>query len=70
MQDAKRQVEYLISQGAGPANPEATALMSDAQKRFDPLQPEHVSVQVAQNQGWWADNYDDALNRYLAAIGA
>lgn len=70
MQDAKLQVEYLLAQGGGPANPEGSAMLSDDQKRLDPMQPEHFRVQVPQNKDWWAENYDTALNRYLEVIGA
>ncbi|MGE3871485.1 MAG: ABC transporter substrate-binding protein [Parvibaculaceae bacterium] len=69
MQDPKLQAEYLRLQGGGPPNPAASALLTPELKRVDPMQPEHLSVQVRQDQNWWADNYDQALNRYLETIG-
>ncbi len=77
-QDPQRQVELLGILGNGPVNPAAAALVPEAMKRFDPMQPQHRAVQAELNAEWWnspsgkGDKSNDTLVRevWLDALSA
>ena len=65
-QDPERQVELLRLMSNGPANPAAHALVPDELKRFDCSSPENLARQVIMDMQWYADNGDEAFERFLA----
>ncbi len=58
MQDAGRQIEFTNLRRLGPANPEATAAMPKALRKYDPTQQKNLAQQVIADSKWWADNFD------------
>lgn len=66
----ERQIELLTLQGNGPANVNAIPMVPEELKRVNPTTPENWDVQVPMDVHWFAENYDEALNRYLDFISA
>jgi putative spermidine/putrescine transport system substrate-binding protein len=53
----------------GPMNPAANALIPEALRGENPSDPANLSRQVIKDNAWYADNYDQALERWLALFG-
>ncbi|EWY41603.1 ABC transporter substrate-binding protein [Skermanella stibiiresistens SB22] len=64
----ERQIVLLDKLGNSPSNPAASALLTAEQRRIDPGYPENLAKQVIRDELWYADHYDDALNKWIDAI--
>ncbi|TJV46110.1 MAG: ABC transporter substrate-binding protein [Mesorhizobium sp.] len=60
-----RQIKLLEALGNGPANPQALATLNDDQKRVNPTS--HLDVGVVEDMKWYADNYDEAVDKWTNA---
>ena len=69
-QDPKEQIVMFDLLGQGPANPAADALIPDASKRYNPVDPANMAKQVALDMPWYAENYGAALDAYTKLISA
>lgn len=56
-QDPQQQIKLFEVMGNGPANPEASALIPDDQRPYDPGQPENLALQVPFNGLWYEEDY-------------
>ena len=56
--------------GQGPANPATDALIPADTKKYNPVDPANMKVQIALDMPWYADNYGAALDAYTKIISA
>jgi putative spermidine/putrescine transport system substrate-binding protein len=70
VQDPQRQLVMFEMLGQGPANPAADALIPADQQRHNCVAPENMAKQLVLNMEWYADNYSQALDKYLGLISA
>lgn len=70
MQDPEKQLVMFEMLGQGPANPAADELIPEDQRRHNPVSDENIAVQIPLDMEWYARNYSDALDKYLAMISA
>jgi putative spermidine/putrescine transport system substrate-binding protein len=66
--DPKRQIVMFEMLGQGPGNPEADALIAPDQRKYNPVDPENMKVQIPLDMPWYADNYGAALDEYTKVI--
>ena len=70
MQDPKEQLGVLDCMGFAPANGAAWDLETEAQRRLDPTRPENAKLQVPIDEAFYADHYDEMLNRFTDLISS
>jgi putative spermidine/putrescine transport system substrate-binding protein len=70
MQDPKEQLGVLDCMGFAPANAAAWDLETEAQRRLDPTRPENAKLQVPIDEAFYADHYDEMLNRFTDLISS
>lgn len=70
IQDPKLQIAIMECYGQGPANPAATALMTEDQRKLHPAAPENLERSIVADTPYWAENFDSVLNAYLDHISA
>lgn len=63
----ERQIRYLELTGNGPANPAVLPLLTEEQKRINPVS--HMDVAFLQNVEWYATQHEAALFTWLDHIG-
>jgi putative spermidine/putrescine transport system substrate-binding protein len=68
--NAEAQVGLLEFLGNGPTNPKAAAAVPAALKRFNPTDPENLTVQLILDGEWWGKNYPQANQEYLDTISS
>jgi putative spermidine/putrescine transport system substrate-binding protein len=68
--DPKKQLIMFEMLGQGPANPETDALIPADQKKYNPVDPANIKLQIALDMPWYADNYGTALDSYTKLISA
>lgn len=66
----ERQIVLLDKLGNSPSNPAASALLNAEQQRIDPGFPANLAKQIIRDETWYADHYDDALNKWIDAIAS
>ena len=66
----ERQIVLLDKLGNSPSNPAASALLTPEQQRIDPGFPANLAKQIIRDETWYADHYDDALNKWIDAIAS
>lgn len=69
-QDPEKQVQMFELMGQGPSNPAADALVPDAIKRFNPVDPANFPKQIALDMDWYEENYGPALDAFLGIASA
>lgn len=69
-QDPEKQLVMFRMLGQGPANPAADALLSEEEKRLNPVDPANAAVQIPLDMDWYEANYTSALDAYLAIISS
>lgn len=69
-QDPAQQAELFRLLGNGPANPAADALLSDDDRRLNPVDPQNFAAQVPLDMDWYEANYGAALDTYLKLISS
>lgn len=69
-QDPEKQLKMFELMGQGPSNSAADALVPDALKRFNPVDPANFPKQVALDMAWYEENYGAALDAYLGIASA
>lgn len=69
-QDPEKQLVMFRMLGQGPANPAADALLSDEEKRYNPVDPANFALQIPLDMPWYEENYGAALDEYLKIISA
>lgn len=67
-QEPEAQIILFELLGNGPVNPEASALVPDEMKPYDPSSPENYAKQIPADAEWYAENSATVLNRYIEAI--
>jgi putative spermidine/putrescine transport system substrate-binding protein len=68
--DPARQIVLLDKLGNSPSNPAASALLTPEQQRIDPGFPDNLKKQIIRDETWYADNYDNALSKWIDAISS
>ena len=56
--------------GQGPANLATTALIPEAERRFNPVDLADFALQVLLDMVWYEENYGPALDEFLKIISA
>lgn len=69
-QAPEKQIVMFEMLGQGPANPAADALIPEADRRFNPVDPAQFSKQTPIDMEWYEANYGPALDEYLKIISA
>ncbi len=69
-QDPGAQAELFRLLGNGPANPAADALLTDEEKRLNPVDPQNFAAQIPLDMAWYEENYGAALDTYLNLISS
>jgi putative spermidine/putrescine transport system substrate-binding protein len=64
----ERQIMLLDKLGNSPSNPAASTMLTPEQQRIDPGFPANLSKQIIRDEMWYANNYDNALNKWIDAI--
>lgn len=70
MQVPERQLVMFDMLGQGPANPATDALIPEAERRHNCVEPANAQRQISLDMDWYAENYTAALDKYLAEIAA
>jgi putative spermidine/putrescine transport system substrate-binding protein len=68
--DPKKQLVMFEMLGQGPANPATDALIPDDKKKYNPVDPANMKLQIALDMPWYAENYGAALDTYTKVISA
>ena len=63
---AERQAEFSKNIGLGPTNPQAFDFMDSALKSQLNTFPENLGKQILVDAAWWAENYPQVLDRWVA----
>ena len=66
--DPQKQLIMFDMLGQGPANPATDALIPADQKKYNPVDPANMKVQIPLDMPWYADNYGAALDTYTKII--
>lgn len=66
--DPQKQLVMFDMLGQGPANPATDALIPAAQKKYNPVDPDNMKVQIPLDMPWYAENYGTALDTYTKII--
>ena len=61
--DPKKQLVIFDMLGQGPANPATDALIPADKKKYNPVDPANMKVQIALDMPWYADNYGAGARR-------
>ncbi len=69
-QEPEAQAKLFALLGNGPANPAADALIPDADKFYNPVDPANFAQQTPLDMEWYEENYGAALDAYLGVISA
>lgn len=69
-QDPASQAKLFELLGNGPANPAADALIPEADKFYNPVDPDNFAQQTPLDMGWYEANYGAALDAYLGIISS
>jgi len=69
-QDPARQAEFFRCIGYGPANPEATDLLSVDEQRLSPSSRENIALQVPLDPAWLAEHEVEAIDTIAAVVGS
>lgn len=56
--------------GLGPSNPQAALKVSPDLKRFNPIDPANVKLQLTYDGEWWGKNYAEVNQKYLDTIAS
>lgn len=67
-QDAAGQVELFKLMGNSPANPAARSLIPAELRKHDCASPENMAKQIRLDVEWYSDNYNKALDQFLAHV--
>jgi putative spermidine/putrescine transport system substrate-binding protein len=68
--DPKKQLVMFEMLGQGPGNPATDALIPADAKKYNPVDPANMKVQIPLDMVWYADNYGAALDAYTKVISA
>lgn len=68
--DVEGQVSLFKVMSSGPANPEATAMVPEELRAFDPSQPENLAQQISFDAEWWGEHEVEAFERYRDVISS
>lgn len=68
-QDPARQAVMFDLLGQGPGNPATDALIPEADRRYNPVDPANYAKQIALDMEWYEANYAAALDEYLRIVG-
>jgi putative spermidine/putrescine transport system substrate-binding protein len=68
--DPQSQLVMFNLLGQGPANPATDALIPADTKKYNPVDPANMKVQIALDMPWYADNYGAALDAFTKIISA
>ena len=68
--NAEAQIGLLEFLGNGPTHPKAAASVPPALRRFNPTDPENLTVQLVLDGEWWGKNYAQANQEYLDTISS
>jgi len=66
--DPQKQLVMFDMLGQGPANPATDALIPADKKRYNPVDPANMKLQIPLDMVWYADNYGAALDTYTKII--
>lgn len=66
--DPSKQLVMFQMLGQGPANPATDALIPADQKKYNPVDPANMKVQVPLDMPWYAEDYGAALDAYTKII--
>lgn len=66
--DPQKQLVMFDMLGQGPANPATDALIPADQKKYNPVDPDNMKVQIPLDMPWYAENYGTALDTYTEII--
>jgi len=68
MADPKKQLIMFDMLRQGPANPATDKLIPADQRKYNPVDPANMKVQIPLDMAWYADNYGAALDIYTKII--
>jgi len=69
-QDPQQQVELYKNFGNGPVNPAAAALVPANLRPWNPGDPSNLAKQINLDPEWYAKNYSNVVDKYLAVISS
>lgn len=64
----ERQLIILQDLYNGPTNPATSLIAPEELKRYDPGHPDNVGRMIVRNEQWYADNYNDVLEKFITEI--
>lgn len=69
-QDPQQQVELYKVLGNGPINPAASSLVPTDLRPWNPGDPSNLAKQINLDPEWYAKNYSNVVDKYLAVVSS